>query len=123
MNKLEVGKSYETVSRKKLYCLSVSDKRLSSKAAICEFSNGEVSLYSKDGIGYGLPIDDRIKWPVEFKAGQLVMVRDTDDQEWGPRVYKYIGSDGEFYAGHDIRWRQFRHLTDAEWLEFREGRK
>lgn len=92
------------------------------------FDNGEWSSFTKDGRHYkNLP---RVlsfteytlegfsqERPCEFKDGDSVWVRDTDNNEWIPLVFKEY-KDGKFYTydvcGEFFGWEQCKPFKTEE---------
>jgi hypothetical protein len=128
MNKLEVGKSYETISGYELLCIDIHENRTGEFAALCVYKkSGHVAYYSVQGVSQDGIKAACIKWPVKFKPGQLVMVRDGDDFAWQQQVYVSLGEPKSFRCGCagivTSVFEQCRHPTESEWFEFREGKK
>jgi hypothetical protein len=128
MNQLEVGKVYTTQAGEKIKIVS----RRETADPSCEFLGQTVgkihtTYYSLHGIARDEFSGLNIAWPVEFKPGQLVMVRDANDHTWQPRFYISTSEAKSFLCGRNgivtSFFAQCRHPTDTEWLEFREGKR
>jgi hypothetical protein len=132
MNQLEVGKSYETNSAHVIRCVDVDLKRGLHKQAICVFQKtGTAEFFSLDGICSSSFAAQNIKWPITFKPGQLVIASLGNGFDFLAifkcmkihesvliyEVSNFFGDKGALYA------QSVRYPTEAEWLEFREGKK
>ncbi len=124
MNKLEVGKVYKTIYGHNVKCLSIHLGRMQQFEALLESDSGVISYCSIDGFNpESVPF---IAWPAKFKLGQLVMVRDNESGPWYVDLFESLAdqnADFNFFYCKGTGWRYCRHPTEAEWIEFREGKK
>ena len=70
-------------------------------------------------------LEEAVNLP-NFKKGQLVMVRDENDEYWIPNIFKdYKDSIIPYKVlniyGEGIGWEQCRYPTEEEWEKFKNG--
>jgi hypothetical protein len=123
MNQLEVGKVYKCINNVEWKCISIREERPDSDQAVMESIDGKVVILCSI---YGTKHGGRefIEWPVMFKPGQLVMVRCYTGVAWSRGFFKRMNLNAFCCetVGGVMNWEQCRLPTEAEWLEFREGK-